>query len=183
MKIPTFLLAVLLVLALAAVLSVLPAHAQEQAAPHPRQDVVVDQDLRNGLGSLLQFIGHAFEIGDGHRARVYLDAVARDIITGRGHPGPVPGPVTPPRGALLGASQECTARPAAEPITFVGVGDGFTDSIKDAAGDIIGSVKSYVVTFAFYDHRSGSYVEIGKYASWDNAVQAARNYFAADHCG
>lgn len=63
-----------------------------------RQDIVVDQDLRNGLGSVLEFVAHALELAEAKGAKAgkdYLLRVAKDIITGRGHPAPNPGPVTP----------------------------------------------------------------------------------------
>ena len=63
-----------------------------------RQDVVLDQDLKNGLGSLLEFVAHAIEIAhvrSPEEAKNYLKEVSRDIITGKGHPAPNPGPVTP----------------------------------------------------------------------------------------
>ena len=60
---------------------------------------VSDQDLKNGLGSLLEFVGYALELAESKGAaagRRYLNKVAADIITGKGHRAPNPGPVTPP---------------------------------------------------------------------------------------
>lgn len=64
----------------------------------PRQDIVTDQDLKNGLGSVLEFMEEALRIvGEKgtDAARKYLREVAGDIISGKGHPAPSPGPVTP----------------------------------------------------------------------------------------
>ena len=65
----------------------------------PRQDYVTDQDLKNGLGSLLEFVGEAIRLahspGGPDAARAYLHNVSGDIITGKGHRAPNPGPVTP----------------------------------------------------------------------------------------
>ena len=72
-----------------------------------RQDVVVDQDLKNGLSSVLEFCAEGFRKIAEHsdplaaaraaeEARAYLLQVSRDIASGRGHPAPNPGPVTPP---------------------------------------------------------------------------------------
>ena len=59
---------------------------------------VSDQDLRNGLGDLLEYVGYALELAEAKGAkagRAYLKEVGADIISGRGHPAPNPGPVTP----------------------------------------------------------------------------------------
>ena len=61
-----------------------------------RQDIVTDQDLKNGLGSLLDFVAEAFRMAGRERERRYLLQVGRDIISGKGHTAPNPGPVTPP---------------------------------------------------------------------------------------
>ena len=60
-----------------------------------RQDTVLDQDLRNGLGSVLEFCAEGFRLSGNEEARQYLLRVSRDISSGRGHPAPNPGPVTP----------------------------------------------------------------------------------------
>ena len=70
-----------------------------------RQDIVTDQDLKNGLSSDLEFAAEAFRIAGEkgtNAARDYLLQVARDITSGKGHPAPNPGPVTPR--SVLGAS-------------------------------------------------------------------------------
>ena len=59
-----------------------------------RQDVVSDQDLKNGLSGVLQFVAGAMRMNPRQGAD-YLDQVARDVASGKGHPAPVPGPVTP----------------------------------------------------------------------------------------
>ena len=61
-----------------------------------RQDIVVDQDLKNGMASILEFVAEAFRQAGRGRERAYLLGVARDIASGKGHPAPSPGPVTPP---------------------------------------------------------------------------------------
>ena len=63
-----------------------------------KENFVSDQDLRNGLGSLLQFVSEGFRLYRTHgedAAKNYLNEVAKDIISGKGHPAPSPGPVTP----------------------------------------------------------------------------------------
>ena len=63
-----------------------------------RQDYVTDQDLKNGLGSLLEFVAEAIRLHETkgmEPARDYLLKVSKDIITGKGHRAPNPGPVTP----------------------------------------------------------------------------------------
>ena len=68
-----------------------------------RQDIVSDQDLKNGLGSILEFVGEAFRVAGKNganpqaceQARAYCRSVAADIITGKGRRAPNPGPVTP----------------------------------------------------------------------------------------
>ena len=67
-----------------------------------RQDIVVDQDLKNGLSSTLEFCAEAHRLAGNEKGRQYLLQVSRDITSGRGHPAPNPGPVTPPTG-ILGA--------------------------------------------------------------------------------
>lgn len=63
--------------------------------------LVSDQDLRNALGSVLEFAAEGFRItatdptgADG--ARTYLRSVAADIISGKGHPAPADGPAVAP---------------------------------------------------------------------------------------
>ena len=63
-----------------------------------RQDIVTDQDLKNGLSSVLEFVAEGFNKHGDEEARDYLLQVARDITSGRGHPAPNPGPVTPTEG-------------------------------------------------------------------------------------
>ena len=145
-----------------------------------RPYAVSDQDLKNGLSSVLQYVAHAFAVPPGEAER-YLTGVSRDIASGKGHQAPSPGPVTPTTGAL-GAAMAGFG-PAAQPISITSDGDGFTYNIKDAAGNSIGSMKGGVFVFDIYDNRSGHYEKIGTYSSFDNAWQAARNYFAADHRG
>lgn len=60
-----------------------------------RQDVVFDQDLKNGMSSVLEFCAEAFRMNDPDKARDYLLQVSRDIASGKGHPAPNPGPVEP----------------------------------------------------------------------------------------
>ena len=60
-----------------------------------RQDIVVDQDLKNGLSSTLEFCAEAHRLAGNEKGRQYLLDVSRDITSGRGHPAPNPGPVTP----------------------------------------------------------------------------------------
>ena len=60
-----------------------------------RQDIVTDQDLKNGLSSVLEFVAESARISGHGEAREYLLQVSRDIASGRGHPAPNPGPVTP----------------------------------------------------------------------------------------
>ena len=70
-----------------------------------RQDIVTDQNLKNGMGSVLEFCGYAVELASvkgAQAARDYLKGVARDIITGRGRRAPNPAPVAPQ--ALAGES-------------------------------------------------------------------------------
>ena len=77
-----------------------------------RQDIVVDQDLKNGLGSLLEFVGEAFRVAGKNgantaaceKAREYCISVGRDIISGKGRRAPNPGPVTPK--SVLGAEED-----------------------------------------------------------------------------
>lgn len=61
-----------------------------------RQDLVSDQDLKNGMSSTLEFVAEAFRRTGREAERGYLLKVARDIASGKGHPAPSPGPVTPP---------------------------------------------------------------------------------------
>ena len=61
-----------------------------------RQDVVMDQDLKNGLASVLEFCAAGVKMG-GEVGQRYLIEVARHIASGRGYPAPNPGPVTPPQ--------------------------------------------------------------------------------------
>ena len=68
-----------------------------------RQDIVVDQDLKNGMSSVLEFCAEAHRLAGNEKGRQYLLQVSRDITSGVGHPAPNPGPVTPPR--LLGGQQ------------------------------------------------------------------------------
>ena len=63
-----------------------------------RQDIVTDQDLKNGLSSVLEFVAESARISGHMQARDYLLQVSRDITSGRGHPAPNPGPVTPTGG-------------------------------------------------------------------------------------
>lgn len=60
-----------------------------------RQDWVDDQDLKNGLASVLEFCAEGFRIDGNQEARKYLLMVSRDIASGKGHPAPNSGPVTP----------------------------------------------------------------------------------------
>ena len=60
-----------------------------------RQDIVFDQDLKNGLSSVLEFCAEAFRMNDPNAARDYLLQVSRDIASGKGHSAPNPGPVEP----------------------------------------------------------------------------------------
>lgn len=62
-----------------------------------RQDIVMDQDLKNGLSSVLEFVAEGFRLSGDGPAREYLLSVSRDVASGRGHPAPNPGPVTPPQ--------------------------------------------------------------------------------------
>ena len=165
----------------------LPAQASAQDVnPETGQEYAVsDQDLKNGMASVLEFVAHGFEVSGDHDAKNYLMQVARNIASGRGQPAPSPGPVTPTT-TLLGAAQaqdRSVCGPAEEPIGITSDGDGFSYTIHDAEGTIIGSAKSYVVVYKFYDHRGGGYREIGGYASFDNMWHNAQNYFRADHCG
>lgn len=57
--------------------------------------LVTEQDLRNAVGSALEFAAEAFRVNEPNTARTYLRQVAKDIITGKGHPAPNPNPVTP----------------------------------------------------------------------------------------
>ena len=60
--------------------------------------VVTDQDQRNGLSSIMEFVGEAIRIAhaDGpEKAKDYCEHVARDLASGTGHPAPSQGPVTP----------------------------------------------------------------------------------------
>lgn len=62
-----------------------------------RQDQPTDQDLKNGMASVLEFVAEAFRRSGFEPERQYLLGVARDITDGKGHPAPNAGPVTPPR--------------------------------------------------------------------------------------
>ena len=67
-----------------------------------RQDIVTDQNLKNGMGSLLEYVSEAFRLNAAKgpdAARAYLHEVAEDIITDKGRPAPEnTGPVTPTNG-------------------------------------------------------------------------------------
>ena len=68
--------------------------------PEQNNDSITVQDLRNGLGDLLQYVGKAIEIAkeeSTQAAQNYLNEVSEDIITGKGHIAPNTGPVTPPK--------------------------------------------------------------------------------------
>lgn len=71
-----------------------------------RQDIVTDQDLKNGLSSILEFCAEGFRkiaeadvpygvAKSAEESRDYLLQVSKDITSGKGHPAPNPGPVTP----------------------------------------------------------------------------------------
>ena len=82
------------------------AVAQEVVAASPAsrmtaeqvRTIVFEQDLRNGLGSQFDYVGHALELAEAKGAaagKKYLKKVGADIITGRGQRAPHPGPVAP----------------------------------------------------------------------------------------
>ena len=67
--------------------------------------IISEQDLKNGMSSVLEFCAEGVRLG-GEKGRQYLLQVSRDIASGRGHPAPNPGPVTPPTRGILGAKEE-----------------------------------------------------------------------------
>lgn len=66
--------------------------------------LISEQDLKNGMSSVLEFCAEAHRLAGNEKGRDYLLQVSRDITSGKGHPAPNPGPVTPPRD-ILGVSQ------------------------------------------------------------------------------
>ena len=103
-----------------------------------RQDIVVDQDLKNGLSSVLEFAAEGFRLSGQEDARQYLLQVSRDIASGVGHPAPNPGPVTPLR---LGAQpaptglSEYVKHLIAAALSFAGaLLPGVGEAISDAGG-------------------------------------------------
>lgn len=73
------------------------------------QHIVRDQDLKNGLGSILEFVAEGIKRSFEQSPDVgfkYLRKVAKHIIDGEGEALPVPGPVTPHFKKLLGEMKE-----------------------------------------------------------------------------
>lgn len=105
-----------------------------------RQDIVVDQDLKNGLSSVLEFAAEGVRRGD-EDGRQYLLQVSRDLASGKGHPAPNPGPVTPP---LSGVFRESAPPPGlseyakhllAAALSFAGaLVPGVGEAINNAGG-------------------------------------------------